>query len=147
MARPKNDDAESQLKKYEHHKKANSTLKHYLEQGNLIGAYVIAYSLLEDRLRAMYVVVQRDVHKVYIKESDINSSYGNIVEYLRLNKHISDELAKRLFKANSQRNSLLHNAMWEIDVFKDIDINKVSKLKDEVSSILEKLKRKIKKQN
>ena len=147
MARPKNDDAESQLKKYEHHKKANSTLKHYLEQGNLIGAYVIAYSLLEDRVRAMYVVVQRDIHKVYTTDDDVNSAYARIVKYLKLNNHISEELAKRLFKSNDQRNSLLHNAMWEIDVFKESDINNVRKLKDEISSILEKLKRKIKKKN
>ena len=33
MARPKDDEAESQRKKYEHHKKANNTLKHYLEEG------------------------------------------------------------------------------------------------------------------
>ena len=147
MARPKDDEAESQRKKYEHHKKANSTLKHYLSEGNYIGAYVIAYSLLEDRIRAMYVVVQRDVHKVVYTKNDINAPLARIVDYLQKNNHLSNELAKRLYKSNDNRNTLLHDAMWELDVFKETDVTKVGKLKDEVSSVLEKLKRAIKKKN
>lgn len=145
MARPKDDTTESQLKKYEHHKKANNTLKHYLEEGNYIGAYVIAYSLLEDRVRAMYVVVQRDVHRVVYTSNDINAPFARIVDYLEKNSHLSKELAKQLYKANNNRNTLLHDAMWELDVFKEKDVITVGKLRDEVSSVLEKLKRAIKK--
>ena len=145
MARPKDDEAESQRKKYEHHKKANNTLKHYLEEGNYIGAYVIAYSLLEDRVRAMYVVVQRDVHKVVYTQNDINAPFARIVDYLQKNNHLTKELAKQLYKANDNRNTLLHDAMWELDVFKEKDVTTIGKLRDEVSSVLEKLKRVINK--
>ena len=144
MARPKDDEAESQRKKYEHHKKANNTLKHYLEEGNYIGAYVIAYSLLEDRVRAMYVVAQRDVHKVVYTQNDINAPFARIIEYLRDNNHLSMELAKRLQKSNDTRNTLLHNAMWELDVITNDHITRVKKLRDEVASDLEKIKRRIK---
>ena len=72
--RPTDDTKESQRKKYEHHKKANGTLNYYLEQGNFIGAYVIAYSLLEDRIRAMYVVVQRDINKTELVIEDVKRS-------------------------------------------------------------------------
>lgn len=145
MARPKDDVAESQRKKFEHHKEANSTLSYYLDQGNLLGAYVIAYSLLEDRIRAMYVVVQRDVHKVFYRESDINGSYARMVDYLKDNNHLSNELASRLKKSNDARNNLLHNAMWELNVVTEDHITRVRKLRNEVSSQLEKIKRAVKK--
>ena len=147
MPRPKDDEAESQRKKYEHHKKANSTLRHYLEKQNFIAAYVIAYSLLEDRLRAMYVVVQRDIHKVVTTKNDINAPYARIVDYLEKNNHLSKELAKRLYKSNDIRNTLLHDAMWEIEVFKESDVTNVGKLRDDVSSVLEKIKRTTQKKN
>ncbi len=139
--RPKDDGKESQLKKYEFHKKANGTLNYYLEQGNLIGAYVIAYSLLEDRVRAMYVVVQRDFHNVVITEDDIKSSFARLVDYLKKNNHLSKDLSKELHKANSNRNKLIHDAMWQIDAIKQEDIANVKKLKNEVSKVLEKLKK------
>ena len=145
MARPKDDAAESQLKKFENHKEANSTLSYYLDQGNLLSAYVIAYSLLEDRVRAMYVVVQRDVHKVFYRESDINGSYARMVDYLKDNNHLSNELASRLKKSNDARNNLLHNAMWELNVVTKDHITRVRKLRNEVSSQLEKIKRAVKK--
>jgi len=145
MPRPKDDATESQRKKFEQHKEANSTLSYYLEQGNLLGAYVIAYSLLEDRVRAMYVVVQRDIHRVFYKEADINGSFSRIVDYLKDNNHLTKELAKSLQKSNLSRNNLLHNAMWEINVVTKDHINRIRKLRGEVSSQLEKIKREVKK--
>ena len=147
MARPKDDTADSQRKKYEHHKKANGTLNYYLEQGNLIGAYVIAYSLLEDRVRAMYVVVERDVNKVELKTEDIKRSLGGIIGFLKKNGALTKELAKQLHKANDVRNTLLHDAMWEVDVIKEQNVLDVRDLRDEVSKVLEKIKRAIKKKN
>jgi hypothetical protein len=145
MARPKDDVAESQRKKFEHHKEANSTLSYYLDQGNLLGAYVIAYSLLEDRLRAMYVVVQRDIHKVVYTEAEVNGSLARIINYLKENNHLTKELANSLQKSNLSRNNLLHNAMWELNVVSKDHITRVRKLRNEVSSQLEKIKRAVKK--
>ena len=143
--RPKSDDKDSQLKKYEFHKKANGTLNYYLTQGNLIGAYVIAYSLLEDRIRAMYVVVQRDIHNVVIVEEDIKAPFARLVTYLKKNNHLTKELAKELYKANDNRNKLIHDAMWQIDVIKEKDIEELKKLKNAVSKVVESLKKQVKK--
>jgi uncharacterized protein YutE (UPF0331/DUF86 family) len=144
MARPKDDTEESQRKKYEHHKRANGTLNYYLEQGNFIGAYVIAYSLLEDRIRAMYVVVQRDINNAELVIEDVKRSVGGIIGYLDKNGYLTKEIAKQLHKANNSRNSLLHDAMWQIDVFKEADVLKVKDLKNEVAKALERLKKSIK---
>jgi uncharacterized protein YutE (UPF0331/DUF86 family) len=144
MTRPTNDTKESQLKKYEFHKKANGTLNHYLEQGNLIGAYVIAYSLLEDRIRAMYVVVQRDINKAELETNEITRSVGGIIGYLTKNEYLTKELSKQLHKANATRNILLHDAMWQIDIIKEDDVLVVKKLKNEVAKVLEKIKKSIK---
>ena len=142
--RPTDDTKESQRKKYEHHKKANGTLNYYLEQGNFIGAYVIAYSLLEDRIRAMYVVVQRDINTAELVIEDVKRSVGGIIGYLEKNGYLTKEIAKQLHKANESRNSLLHNAMWQIDVFKEADVLKIKDLKNDVAKALEKLKKSIK---
>ncbi len=142
--RPTDDTKESQRKKYEHHKKANGTLNYYLEQGNFIGAYVIAYSLLEDRIRAMYVVVQRDINKTELEIDDVKRSVGGIIGYLQKKGYLTKEIAKQLHKANESRNSLLHNAMWQIDVFKEADVLKIKDLKNDVAKALEKLKKSIK---
>jgi hypothetical protein len=144
MSRPNDDLPASQLKKYEFHKKANGTLNYYLEQGNYIGAYVIAYSLLEDRLRAMYVVVQRDINNTPFDSDDIKRSLGGIIGYLTKSDYLPKELAKKLHKANEIRNTLLHNAMWQIDIFKQDDVMDIKKLKNEVAKILENIKKKIK---
>lgn len=142
--RPTDDTKESQRKKYEHHKKANGTLNYYLEQGNFIGAYVIAYSLLEDRLRAMYVVVQRDINKTELVNEDVKRSVGGIIGNLQKKGYLTKETSKQLHKANESRNSLLHDAMWQIDVFKKEDVLKVKDLKNDVAKALEKLKKSIK---
>jgi len=144
MARPTDDSKESQRKKYEHHKKANGTLNYYLEQGNWIGAYVIAYSLLEDRLRAMYVVVKRDIEGIELIKDDINVSLARIVGYLKKNGYVIKELAKQLHKANDLRNTLLHDAMWQIDVIKEEHVIAIKALKNEVAKVVEQLKKKIK---
>jgi hypothetical protein len=144
MARPTDDSKESQRKKYEHHKKANGTLNYYLEQGNWIGAYVIAYSLLEDRLRAMYVVIQRDVNKVELVKEDIKRSLGGIIGYLKKNGYLEKEVAKQLHKANDLRNTLLHDAMWQVDVIKEQHVIDIKELKNEIAKVVEKLKKKIK---
>jgi uncharacterized protein YutE (UPF0331/DUF86 family) len=144
MARPIDDTEQSQRKKYEQHKKANGTLSYYLEQGNYIGAYVIAYSLLEDRIRAMYVVVQRDINKAELVIEDVKRSVGGIIGYLQKNGYLTKEVAKQLHKANHIRNTLLHDAMWAIDVFKEEDVLKVKDLKNEVAKALERLKKSIK---
>jgi hypothetical protein len=142
--RPTDDTKESQLKKYEYHKKANGTLNYYLEQGNFIGAYVIAYSLLEDRIRAMYVVVQRDINNTEFLIEDVKRSVGGIIGYLEKNGFLTKEIAKELHRANHIRNNLLHDAMWQIDVFKEVDVLKVKDLKNEVAKALKKLKKSIK---
>jgi hypothetical protein len=142
--RPIDDSKESQRKKYEFHKKANGTLNYYLEQGNWIGAYVIAYSLLEDRLRAMYVVVKRDIEGIELIKDDINVSLARIVGYLKKNGYLIKELAKQLHKANDLRNTLLHDAMWQIDVIKEEHVIAIKALKNEVAKVVEQLKKKIK---
>ena len=144
MSRPNNDLPASQHKKYEFHKKANGTLNYYLEQGNHIGAYVIAYSLLEDRLRAMYVVVQRDVNKTQPDLKDIKGSLAGIISRLTRDGYLPIELKGKLLRANMERNTLLHDAMWQIDIFKQDNVLVVKKLKNEVAKILENIKKTVK---
>ena len=92
----------------------------------------------------MYVVIQRDVNNVELEVEDVKRSLGGIIGFLNKNKYLTNDFAKQLHKANYVRNTLLHDAMWQIDVFKEEDVLLVKDLKSKVSKILEKLKKTIK---
>jgi uncharacterized protein YutE (UPF0331/DUF86 family) len=81
---------------------------------------------------------------VYFKPSQINAALASIIRFLDDNNHLKEGLANRLLKSSDSRNTLIHDAMWELGVITKDHIARVMKLRDEVSSDLEKIKRKIK---
>lgn len=141
MSRPLSDDPSSQLLKYRKHSEANKVLKHYLAKKNLIAAYVVAFSLLEDRIRAMYFVFERDINLKESKSININGSISNFVRKLKDAELIDRDICIRLFNAIEKRNPLMHDAMWKLDAFVFEDILEVIELKKVLHNNLNKLKR------
>ncbi len=72
----------SQSEKYVAFKTAYETISHYREQGNFIAAYTIAFSLIEDRIRAMAVVRYRADNQCDPSLKYINSSFSLLVRGL-----------------------------------------------------------------
>jgi hypothetical protein len=141
MSRPLSDDPSSQLLKYRKHSEANKVLKHYLINKNLIASYVIAFSLLEDRIRAMYFVFERDINLKESQSININGSISTLVRKLKDAELIDREICIRLFNAIEKRNPLMHDAMWKLDAFVLDDILEVIELKKILHNNLNKLKR------
>ena len=143
-ARPKGDSDEEQQIKYEFHRFANSTLGDYIKNGEYLAAFTVAFSLLEDRLRAMAIVKQRDLlgHANYISFATVELS--RVVAHNYPNNDGENIFVDNLKTVLHNRNKLLHEAMWRTNVIKLADIDHVMHLRDIVAADLRKLKREIK---
>jgi hypothetical protein len=112
----------SPLEKKEHFAKAFETYKHCLEAQNHIGAYVIAFSILEDRINALYITRYIIIYGVYPSEKIVHETgFSKKVRYLHkygdIDKVEQDDWLLRAI----ERNTKLHAAMWNIDEFKPED--------------------------
>ena len=131
----------TQQEKYIAFKTAHGTIKTYLNADNFIGAYVIAFSLIEDRIRAMSVVRYRSVHGEEPKPDEIvKTSFSKLVKRLTSAGDISSELSTRLQLEANNRNSMLHAAMWNMPAFTKDAVERAVGLVRE----LEKLRREVK---
>lgn len=141
--RPQGDSDEEQQAKYNHHRFANSTLSYYIDKCEYLAAYTVAFSLLEDRLRAMAIVKQRDVlgHKNYLSFATIELS--RVVSHNYPNTGSEDIFVENLKTVLFNRNKLLHEAMWRTNAIALKDIEDVMGLRDIVDSQLRKMKREI----
>lgn len=142
--RPQGDSDEEQKVKYEHHRFANSTLKYYIDRCDFLAAYTVAFSLFEDRLRAMAIVKQRDVlgHRNF--ESFASIDLGRVIAHNYPNSNEDNVFVENLRTAIYNRNKLLHEAMWRINAIQLKDIDDVMELRNIVSSDLNKMKRQVK---
>jgi hypothetical protein len=132
----------SQQERYIAFKTAFGILKHYEQTENFIAAYVIAFSILEDRIKAMYVVGFRHKEQREPKPEKITEGFTKLVsKILRLN-YISLELANELRAEAEKRNDLLHAAMWKIDAFTLDSLTTVKKLVRTVDKALRDQKKK-----
>lgn len=112
-----------------------------LAQDNFIAAYVVAFSLIEDRVRAMFVVWHRDFKKNEPTSRQAASSFSNHIHQLQVAGDITQEDASLLLEEARIRNELLHAAMWNLKVFDKAAIDRAIKL----TRIVDKLRRSQKK--
>jgi hypothetical protein len=107
----------SQHEKYLAFKRAYSTISECQKAGNYLAAYVLAFSLIEDRVRALYVIWHRVEHGNDPTETKLRGSFADKVKQLRKVGDLSDGDAKSALNEAIERNHLLHAAMWSLDVF------------------------------
>lgn len=117
MARSVDDDMKDPYAKYETFKRAYDSVNFFTESGNLIGAFTLSFSILEDRLCACVVVCGR-VLEYKIDEAEISRvPFVKRLNHLLAMKAIDEDLYKKLEKAAHLRNELTHKMMWRLDVF------------------------------
>ena len=144
--RPQGDSEEEQQIKYKHHRFANGTLNYYIDRCDYLAAYTVAFSLLEDRLRAMAIVKQRDVlgNKKY--ESFATIELARVVGHNYPKTDTNIIFVENIKTVIFNRNKLLHEAMWRTNAITLKDIENVIGLRDIVASELAKMKREVQKQ-
>ena len=139
--RPKGDSPEEQRLKGIAHKKARDTLKLYRNHKNYIGAYVILFSLFEDRLRAIAVLYYRDIKNLdhsHIVSAAITKIIANLKKAV-----LPKEVYQTAFRIASARNELIHEALYSIDAFTESHINELDQLEKQLDKIRRDLKKEV----
>jgi hypothetical protein len=112
----------SSLEQKEYFAKAFETYKRCLEAKNSIGAYVIAFSILEDRINALYITRYNIIHGVYPSEQAVRETgFSKKVRYLHKHGDVDKVEHDDWLLRAIERNTKLHAAMWNIDEFKPND--------------------------
>lgn len=144
----RNDDTiEGRRKKYLIHRQTHEVINHSIATQNYVAAYLLAFSLLEDRIRAMYVVLIRDFRKQVIKETTIRQRISEVIKTLHQNNEITSEEKNQLTKLFYLRNKLAHSSMWHLHTFRPSDVQDVMSMYRKISNLTERLKRRAKKKS
>ena len=141
--RPLTDTPDDQKVKQKAHQKANETLKHYLSTRQFLAAFVVAFSILEDRLGAFDVVYRRDIAAVGTHPSPRLPPFAQMVSSLNKAGYISDSLRGRIFKVNMLRTDIYHAAMYNLNAVKRREVERVISVTKLIANRLEREKRKI----
>lgn len=128
MSRSDADNILDPIAKYKVFKKAFDTLNFFTDSGNLVGAFVLSFSILEDRMKAAMVDCFHAVDEP-LDTTDVSKiPYAKIVSRLKRVHAIDALLEKRLLEAADLRNQLTHQMMWRLDVFSIEQIDDFKKL-------------------
>jgi hypothetical protein len=131
MARSKEDDMKD-------------SVKFFTESGNLIGAFTLSFSILEDRLCACIVVCARALEYELNEEELSKIPFVKRLNHLLRMKVIDDDLYRRLEKAAHLRNELTHKMMWRLDVFNSSHVKTFRGLINELHKIQRKHEKSLK---
>ena len=140
MSRPMNHQEMSPYAKYETFKKAFDEIALHKKNQNYLAAHVVAFSILEDRVTASYVLCFRAVNKCnppkYEKLHKI--PFKQFLDYLIGMGALDENLYDALTKATHKRNELLHQAMWRLSAFNMKNVDDVRMLINEVQKTTRK---------
>lgn len=135
MARSIADDEKSPYAKYETFKKAYDNVNFFTESGNLIAAFVLCFSILEDRLCAAVVICSRATKRKINEDNVSKMPFKQRIDLLSEMQAIDVDLYDRLLSAAYLRNELTHKMMWRLDVFHTSHIKSFRSLINELQKI------------
>jgi hypothetical protein len=131
----------SQHEKYLGFQQAFRTIKAYRSSESWLSAYVVAFSVFEDRLTAARLLCA-DLNREGRPRG--HPRLYSQVEYLKKAGRIGEVEAREWKAAGDRRNSLLHAAMWNVEAVQEWDVVAVIKLARAADSLAAKLKRALK---
>jgi len=115
--RPTDDTKEARMKTHVNLRKAFSLINKSMKDEIYIAAYVTAFSVIEDRVFAIYVVAKRVETGIIEIKKNPKETFKSYVDYLKDEKVITKLVAEKLLSEADTRNKLLHGAMWRLDEF------------------------------
>ena len=120
--------------KYETFKKAFDEVAMHKKSKNYLAAHVVAFSILEDRVTASYVLCFRAINKLnppnYERLHKV--PFKQFLDYLIGMGALDQDLHGELTKASHKRNELLHQAMWRLSAFNLKNVDDVRTLINDV---------------
>ena len=132
----------SQASKYRGFKRAFVVFDTHLRVSNFIGAYVVAFSLFEDRVTASFLL-SKDIKGISRPAASQHIGLSKKVKFLKSVGHISQDQRKRWLEAAKVRNDLIHAAMWNVDIFTAEDCNNAHAIAREADALSKRLNRKV----
>lgn len=140
MSRPSNHLEMTPYAKYETFKSAFDEVAKHKSNKNYLAAHVVAFSILEDRVTASYVLCFRAINKLnppnYQRLHKV--PFKQFLDYLVGMGAIDVVLYESLLKAAHKRNELLHQAMWRLSAFNLKNVEDVRKLINEMQKATRK---------
>lgn len=128
----------SQQDKYLGFQKAFATVTSYRNVAAWLAAYVVAFSLFEDRVAAARMLAADLAGE---RRPDKDAGHARRVTYLQTKGHISNATARAWIEAGQRRNTLFHAAMWTVGAVTDRDVSSTLKLARAADSLASRLKR------
>ena len=143
MGRPSNHQDMSPYAKYKTFKQAFDEVAMHKEKKNFLAAHIVAFSILEDRVTASYVLCFRAINNAnppkYERLHKI--PFKQFLEFLLGMGAIHEDLYDSLLKAAHKRNELLHQAMWRLSAFNAKNVDEVRTLIYEIQKATRKFLR------
>lgn len=114
--RPTEDTAEARYRIFLHLRAAFGLIKSSMANELYMPAYVTAFSIIEDRIFAMYVVATR-VNKKTEVARDFGQSILVYARYLLKHDQIDIITLNKLIEECKLRNKRIHGAMWRLNEY------------------------------
>jgi hypothetical protein len=132
MKRPPKREQLDAYAKYTTFKKAYDKVNEFLNDENYLAAFVLSFSILEDRLTAAFCVC-RDALEFSDSTKNVSKlGFKQKVDKLASMGAIDNNFRDRLMSAAAERNFLTHQMMWNLDVFEKRHITQIKKLINEL---------------
>ena len=139
LQRPKGDSPAEQKKKYKAHQAANAAVKQLRGCKQYFTAFVIAFALLEDRVRALDFVARKQ--GIVPPPSSVRRArdWKDIVRRLHSSELIELKSHKELMNLADMRNKAIHSAHYNLDGVKDTHIKRVVDAQRAIAKMVRKL--------
>jgi hypothetical protein len=135
MTRPTDDTATARMDTHIHLRQAFSLINKSLKDEIYIATYVTAFSIVEDRVYAMYVVAKRIETDTIDIQREPRRGLVDYVEYLKEKQTIPATTASKICNEAGRRNKLLHGAMWNLKDFNKKNTERVVDLAKELNQL------------
>lgn len=137
---PRTRDSLSSLEKYRSFRAAFEMVSAHRAKGDFLAAYVIAFSIFEDRLNAA-VMTSADM-------LGIARPRGHLPLHKRVNRLVAEgrlvaDMASDFKNAGDERNALIHAAMWQLEVFTEEHVTQAIARARRIDSIAVRLRREL----
>jgi len=137
--RPTKNSPADQRKKYEAHKAANEAVKQLRACKQYFTSFVIAFALLEDRVRALDFVARQQGLVPPPKNVRQTQNWKEIVQRLHRSTLLELDLRNELMNLVDMRNKVVHSAHYNLNSVDDAHVKRVVTAQRAVARIVRRL--------
>ena len=138
-SRPTESSPTDQRKKYEAHKAANEAVKQLRSCKQYFTSFVIAFALLEDRVRALDFVARQQGLVPPPKNVRQTQNWKEIVQRLHRSTLLELDLRNELMNLVDIRNKVIHSAHYNLSSLGDAHVKRVVTAQRTVAKVVRRV--------